>query len=25
VVIIFWRGETEMETIVSLTERPGME
>jgi len=25
VVVIFWRGETEMETTVSLTERPGME
>jgi len=23
--VIFWRGETEMETTVSLTERPGME
>jgi len=25
VVVIFWRGETEMETTVSLTERPGTE
>jgi S1-C subfamily serine protease len=24
VVVVFWRGETEMETSVTLAERPGM-